>query len=99
MDVCVDATTLRTKITSGTKTNALIKPLKHFKFNFDLLYTITCDNKELIKNDTVLIEKIKKWMTYKKKHPSEQLIEHGLDLFYEYKLKLISYKIINVGVS
>lgn len=101
IEVCVCAANLRARLTSGLYFESLKNPYRDFRFNFDLLYTITCDTKDLLKNDDDLVTEVKKWMTCVDESgaPTKEVMLCGLDLFYRYKLKLVSYKIVNVGVT
>ena len=99
MDVCFSSTNIRTIATSCAPIGNLRLPFKTFKFNFDILYTITCDNKELIKNDKQLLADILKWLSRTKKQPEKKYMLYGIDLFYKYKEKLISYKVVYIGAQ
>lgn len=97
--VCVDATNVRSCISNNGTPAALKQPYTVFKYNFDLLYTITGDNKDLIEYNPELLARIEQLLSKKNKVPTMKIIIYGLNLFYQYKRHLVSYKIVNVGVQ
>jgi hypothetical protein len=95
-EVCVYSSTIRTKITTNAPGN-IDSMFRKFKLNFDLLYMLTGDNKDIVSYDNDLILSIREWLEQSipgvkdKKIP---YIKQGMRYFEDYKKCLISYNII-----
>lgn len=94
-DVCSLASEIRTIITIRKPGN-LTAMFYDFKEKFDLLYSITCDHNEIRNNDQELLKDIDIWLSLRGKSKSEKYKMHGIELFENYKSRLISYKIIQL---
>lgn len=97
LDVCICSSQIRTKVTTKGPGN-IDSMFITFKMNFDLLFTLTCDSKDIVGYNKVLVSNISKWLSLKTPKPKNKnkYMFDGIRLFDEYKSRLISYKIIGV---
>lgn len=97
LDVCIFSSQIRTKVTTRGPGN-VDSMFRTFKMNFDLLFTLTCDSKDIVEYNKDLVANISKWLSLQTPKPNNKnkYIFDGIKLFDEYKSRLISYKTIGV---
>lgn len=89
---CSDVAVLRTYLTTA-KPGYSLPTFRNFKERFDLLYTASCNKKDL---DKEIVGKVKEWLNQKNNEQRND-IAIGIALFEDYKTELFKQNILKLG--